>query len=157
MKWLICFFLPFLCGCSILRVLDFGGDDKKPFEFRFGWEKGVDVSIASPGKTDCNGVYQPEVPEVDAALSFPDVSAGMMVEIQPHARITPVVNVDAFDVKLPYLRWFSFQGGMGYQLAEAYVGKRIISVLELTAGGWFGYDFNEHAWAWGLGGTIIKF
>ena len=155
MKWPI-LLLPLLCGCSVLRALDFGGDDKKAFEFRFGWEKGVDVSTAPPGKTDECGVYNPG-PEVTAALTFPDVSAGMMVEMQPHARITPVVNVDMFDVKVPYLRWFSAQAGMGYQLGEFYFGKRIISVLELTVGGWGGYDFEEHKWAWGLGGTIIKF
>jgi len=149
--------LPLLCGCQVLRVLDFGGSDDKPFEFRFGWEKGVDVSTAKPGHTDECGVYKPEVPEVEAALSFPDVSAGLMIEMQPHARITPVVNVDLFDVKVPYARWFSAQAGMGYQLSELYFGKRIISILELTVGGWGGYDFEEHKWAWGLGGTIIKF
>jgi hypothetical protein len=146
-----------LSSCSVLRALDFGGDPDKPFEFRLGWDKGVEKSGAKPGKTDDNGVYQPEVPEAEAALSFPDVSAGIVVEVRSKPRVTPTVQLDLFDFKLPYIRWFSCQAGMGYQLGNVYLGKRLVSILELTVGGWMGYDFETHSLAWGLGGTLIKF
>lgn len=149
--------LGILSGCSVLRALDFGGDAKKPFEFRFGWEKGIEKSTAKPGQVDPNGVYQPETPEVDAILSFPDVHAGIMAEVQPKGRFTPTVQIEAFEFKVPYVRWFSVQIGAGYQMVDAYVGKRLVSVFEITVGPWVGRDFEEDAWAWGVGGTLIKF
>lgn len=146
-----------LSGCSILRALDFGGDSKKPFEFRFGWQHGIEQSKAKPGQVDKDGVYQPETPEVDAILGFPDIHAGIMGEVQPKGRFTPTVQVELCEFKVPVLRWFSVQLGAGYQLAEAYIGKRLISVFEVTGGFWIGRDFEEDDWAWGFGGTLIRF
>lgn len=146
-----------LSGCSVLRALDFGGDDKKPFEFRFGWERGIEQSKAKPGQVDANGVYQPETPEVDAILQFPDIHAGVMVEIQPKGRVTPTVQVELCEFKVPYARWFGVQFGAGYQMLDVYVGKRLISVFEITFGPWVGWDFDLDDWAWGAGGTLIKF
>jgi len=146
-----------LSGCSVLRALDFGGDAQKPFEFRFGWEKGIEKSAAKPGQVDKDGVYQPETPEVEAILGFPDIHAGIMVEVQPKGRVTPTVQIEACEFKLPYVRWFSVQAGAGYQMVNAYVGKRLVSVFEITFGPWVGWDFNEDDWAWGVGGTLISF
>jgi len=146
-----------LAGCSVMRALDFGGDPKKAWEFRFGWEKGIETSQAKPGKTDDQGVYQPETPEVDAILGFPDIHAGLMVVVQPKGRITPTVHVEACEFKVPFLRWFSVQVGAGAQLVDAYVGKRLVSVFEVTVGPWVGWDFEEDAYAWGVGGTLIRF
>jgi hypothetical protein len=146
-----------LSGCSILRALDFGGDQTKPFEFRFGWERGIERSQAKPGGVDEHGVYKPETPEAEALLSFPDVHAGTMVVVQPHARITPIVLVEICEFKLWHLRWFSLQVGAGHQLAEVYLGKRLLAVLEITVGGWVGWDFEEDSVGWGVGGTLIRF
>jgi hypothetical protein len=158
MKWISMVIVPFLLtGCSVLRVLDFGGDDKKPFEFRLGWDKGVEHSTAKPGQTDDQGVYQPETPEVEAVLNMPNINAGMAAEIQPQPRITPTVSVEAFSFKVPYARWFSVQAGAGDQLVNVYIGKRIVSVFEITVGPWVGWDTEKDDWAFGIGGTIIRF
>jgi hypothetical protein len=37
------------------------------------------------------------------------------------------------------------------------MGKRLVSVFEVTAGAWVGWDFDEDDVAWGVGGTLIKF
>lgn len=146
-----------LPGCSVLRALDFGGDDKKPFEFHFGWDHGIETSKAKPGQVDANGVYQPETPEVNAILGFPNIHAGLACEIRPDPRITPVVAVEVCRVKFPYVRWWELQVGAGAQLVEASFTKRLISVFEVTAGPWVGWDFEEHAWAFGGIATLIKF
>ncbi len=157
MRRSLCLLPLILTGCSILRALDFGGDPQKAWEFRFGWEKGIEKSSAKPGQVDAEGVYQPETPEVEAILSFPDVHAGMMVLVQPKGRITPTVHVEAFEFKVPYLRWFSMQAGAGAQLVDVYIGKRLVSVFEVTFGGFVGWDFDVDAWTWGIGGTLIRF
>lgn len=147
-----------LCqGCSVLRALDFGGDDKKAFEFRWGWEKGIETSSAKPGKVDEHGVYKPEDPAVEAILGFPDIHAGLMGVVQPKGRFTPTVQVEVLEFKLPWLRWFGVQVGAGDQIVDVYLGKRLVSVFEVTFGPWFGWDFEEGAKAWGVGGTLIKF
>ena len=144
-------------GCSVLRALDFGGSDHKTFEFRWGWEKGIETSKANPGEVDDEGVYQPEAPEVNAILGFPDVHAGLMAELQPDPRMTPTVAGELFEFKVPYARWFSIQVGAGNQLAYGYIGKRLVAVFEITVGPWLGWDLEEHAPAWGFGGTLIRF
>lgn len=147
-----------LCqGCSVLKALDFGGDDQKAFEFRWGWEKGIETSKAKPGKVDEHGVYQPETPEVEAILGFPNVHAGLAWEIQPEPRMTPTVAIELCRAKFPYVRWFELQVGAGAQLAEVSLTKRLVSVFEITAGPWIGWDFEERRPAWGACFTIIKF
>jgi len=153
--FLALFFL--LSGCAAAGKLDFGGDDKKPFELRWAWEKGVEQSKAEPGKVDADGVYQPETPEATAALQFPDIHAGMNVEIRPEVKLTPTVGVEILEFKVPYLRWFNVQAQAGNQLIDVYCGKKLLSVYEITAGAWFGYDMDEHDTCWGVGGTLIKF
>lgn len=146
-----------LSGCNVMRALDFGGDPAKAWDFRFGWDKGIEKSKAKPGGIDEHGVYQPETPEVDAILSFPDIHAGMMGVVQPAGRFTPTVQVEILEFKVPYARWFSLQAGAGNQLVDLYLGKRLVSVFEITVGPWIGWDFEEDAKAWGIGGTLIKF
>jgi hypothetical protein len=141
----------------VLRALDFGGDDKKPFEFRLGWERGIEVGQGKPGTVDANGVYKPETPEAEAILQFPDIHAGIVAEIQPDPRMTPTVAVELCDFKLWKARWFSVHVGAGSQLAYAFLGKRLVSVFEVHIGPWVGWDFDEHDWAWGIGGSLIKF
>jgi hypothetical protein len=130
--------LGILSGCSVFRALDFGGDDKNPVEFYFGWQHGVEQSKAKPGQVDAHGVYQPETPEVDAILGFPNIHAGLAGEIRPDPRITPVVAVELCRMKFPYVRWWELQVGAGAQLIEASFTKRLISVFEVTAGPWIG-------------------
>lgn len=146
-----------LGGCSLLRALDFGGVDEKPFEFRFGWQRGIEEGKGKPGTVDERGVYKPEDPAVEAILSFPDIHASMVFVVQPESRFSPGVAVELFEVKVPWARWFTFQAGGGNQLAYVYAGKRLVSVFEISVGPWFGRDFEEDAWAWGIAGTIIKF
>ena len=148
---------PAFLGCSVTRALDFGGSDEKPFEFRFAWQKRFETSKAEPGKVDAEGVYQPETPEVDAALQFPDIHAGLNAEVRPEFKLTPTVGVEVVEFKVPYLRWFNVQVQGGNQLVDVYLGKRLISVFEVTIGPWYGYDFEEHDTCWGVGGTLIRF
>lgn len=143
-----------MSGCA---ALDFGGDDKKPFEFFWGWQHGVHDSAAKPGEVDEHGVYKPETPEAEALLGFPNIHAGIAYEIRPQSRVTPTVSVEAFRVKVPYARWWELQIGAGAQLVEASFTKRLLSVYEVTAGPWIGWNFERHAVAWGVCFTLIKF
>ena len=155
-----------LPGCSLTKALDFGGTDEKAFEFHFGWEHGIHDGTAPPGKVDGKGVYTPETPEVDSILGFPNIHAGLAGEIEPKGRMTPTVQVEAFRFKVPELRWWEIQVGAGAQMVDLYLGKRLVSVYEVTAGPWVGWDFDQShkqgpnfmdKLAWGLMFTLIKF
>lgn len=164
----VLWFLPFVTGCSLLSALDFGGNDKKAFEFAWGWEHGVSKAKAGtePGKTDDQGVYKPETPEAEAVLGFPNLHAGIAGEISPKGRVTPTVAIEVFAVKFPYVRWWELQVGAGANIVEVSFTKRLVSIFEVTAGPWAGWDFEEShkhgpnfldKLAWGVTGTLIKF
>jgi hypothetical protein len=148
-----------LGGCSFMRALDYDGNPKKSFEFRFGWDHGIEVSKAKPGEVDKEGVYQPETSGVDAVLSFPGISTGIAWEARPDSRITATVGIELFRVKtpIPYARWWVFEAGGGAQLVEIYAGKLLVPIVDVTAGPWVGWDFDERKYAWGLQATIFKF
>jgi hypothetical protein len=151
--------IPFLGGCSFLSALDFGGVEKEPFEFRLGTDHGIHQAAAEtkPGQTDSSGVYKPEAPAAEALLSFPNVHAGMLVEIEPKPRLTPVVQLEACSAKAPWIGWWELQAGAGAGTVEVYLGKRLLSVWEITVGPCYLYDFLEHKFGFGGVGTLIKF
>lgn len=151
-----------------MAALDFGGDPQSSWEIHGGWDHGVHAAAAGTpqGQADKNGVYQPETPEAQAALGFPNISAGVAGEVKPKGNITPTVQVEAFRFKVPELRWWEVQVGAGDNMAEIYLGKRLVSVFEITAGPWAGWDFtNSHLEgpnflrkvAYGVMFTLIKF
>jgi hypothetical protein len=145
-------------GCSGM-VLDFGGDDKKPFEFNWGWERGVTEAgpenPATPGfDKDGNKIVPAEVANT---YTFPAVHAGVDAEAYHHAGVTPSIGMTAFEFKVPYARWFSVQPHVGADLVDIYVGKRLTSIYEITIGPWFGRNFKDNEWCGGIGLTIIKF
>jgi hypothetical protein len=146
-----------LCGCKVLAALDFGGDPKSDWEFRWGFEHGIHDSSAPPGQVDDRGIYKPETPEVDSILGFPNIHAGVAGQVRPAGRVTPVVAIEACRVKVPWLRWWELQVGAGNQLVEASFTKRLVSVFEVTAGPWIGWNYDFHALAWGFCFTLIKF
>lgn len=163
---LACVFANLAIGCTFFSALDFGGDDKIAWEFHPGWEHGLHDSTAKPGQVDDKGVYKPETPEVEAVLGMPNVHAGLTGEIYPKGHITPTVQVEAFRFKVPELRWWEIQVGAGANMVDLYFGKRLVSVFEITAGPWVGWDFvDSHKrgpntlkkLAYGIGFTIIKF
>jgi hypothetical protein len=149
--------VPFMFGCSVMRALDFGGDPGKQWEFKFGWDHGIKIPQGKPGTANDGGEYIPETPEVEAILGFPNVYAGMNVVIQPEARFCPTVGIETCSFKVPYLRWFSVQAQGGTNLVDFYVGKRLVSIFEISVGPWVGWDFDNREVAYGLGATIIKF
>lgn len=148
-----------LSGCTFMKALDYDGNPKEPFEFRFGWDHGVVPSTAAPGKVDDKGIYQPETEGAQAALSFPGVSTGLLLEVEPKARVTPTVGLELFRYKtpVPFARWWVAQVGGGAQVAEIYVGKLLVPVVDVTAGPWYGWDFDKHKGAFGAQFTIFKF
>jgi len=154
---------PLFGGCG---TLDFGGIDEKPFEFRLGWDKGIQpIGQEDPNNPgyDMDGNLIPS-DEVKATYAFPDVSAGMAyVFSEDNARATPTLGVEMFEVKVPYLRWLKCDVGAGHNYPYVYLGKRITSVYEISAGVMFGYDLSDNDSgddeAWTVGGqiTLIKF
>jgi hypothetical protein len=144
-------------GCSFLRALDFGGDPGKSFEFRFGWERGIEHGTGKPGTVDPHGVYTPEDPAAEAVFSFPAIHAGFAFEVQPESRLTPTIGFEIFRFKVPWARWWIVQAQAGSQLAEVYLGKRIVALVDVTAGPWMGWDFEERAPAWGAAVTMVRF
>jgi hypothetical protein len=146
----------FAAGCS---YLDFGGNDEKDFELRFFWDR-VPFRIGeedpnNPGfDKDGNKLVSPEIL---ATYYFPDVTAGVYAVVQPEPRITPTVGIELFEAKLWKARWFSAQVFAGHQLVGFSFNKRLTSIVEITAGPFVGRDFGEDEWAWGIGGTLLKF
>ena len=151
--------LVFLSGCKFLSYLDFGGVEKEPFEIRMGWQHGIHEAKdgTPPGKTDDTGVYNPETPQAEALLGFPNVHAGIAGEIQPKSRLTPVVNLEVLSAKAPYVGWWEIQVGAGANVVDFYLGKRLLSVWEITVGPCYLRDVEEHKFGWGGLGTMIKF
>ncbi len=150
--------LIFLSACSFLKALDFGGADTN-FEVRAGWDHRIHQAAAgtAPGATDDKGVYKPETKEADALLAFPNVHSGVLVEGQPKQHVTPVINLELVSMKAPYVGWWEIQVGVGANVADAYLGKRLLSILEITVGPCFLRDVDEHKWGWGGIATIIRF
>jgi len=148
----------FFLSLSACRFLDFGGDDKKAFELRFFWDRAPAIGAEDPENKgyDKDGNKIPS-PEVYATYYMPDICTGLNVVVQPTARITPVLGIELCEFKLPYVRWFSVQLQAGSQLADLYIGKRLTSIFEVTIGGFVGRDFETNDWAWGIGGSLLKF
>lgn len=150
--------LGVLLSSASCKYMDFGGDDKKQWEFQFFWDRAPEIGEEDPKNPgfDKDGNKIPS-PEVYATYYFPDIHAGLGAEIGPKARITPVVGIELFEFKVPYARWFSFQVQGGADIVNVYLGKRLTSIFEVTVGPWFGRDFEQNDWAYGVGGTLIKF
>lgn len=155
MKWLAPLVFLFLASC---KFLDFGGDDKKAFEFRFFWDRAPAIGAEDPENPgfDKDGNKIPS-PEVYATYYFPDVTAGLHVTIGTDPRLTPTVGIEFFEAKLWKLRWFSGQIFAGDQLVGFGFYKRLTSIYEITVGPFVGYDLDEHDWTWGCGGTLLRF
>lgn len=152
-KVLACLLL--LCGTAQAEgvKLDFGGDDSKWIEWRWGWAN--DRPAAQP---DSEKPPFEVPPEVVATYAFPDVHAGLNFVLgSEDFRLTPVVGIELAEFKLPLVRWFSVQAQAGYQLVDVYVGKRFTSIVEITAGVFWGYDFDDHDTTYGIGISITKF
>lgn len=144
-----------LPGCSIL---DLGEKDDEPWEFRLGWDKGIKIGEEDPDNPgfdrDGNKIVSGEVL---ATYTLPDVHTGIAWVNGEDPRITPTVNVELCEFKVPYLRWFSVQVGAGSQEAHIYLGKRLTSIFEVTVGPMLVRRFDEDDWVWGIQGTLIKF
>lgn len=145
----------FAAGCS---YLDFGGNDEKDFELRFFWDRAPSIGEEDPDNPgfDKDGNKIPS-PEIYATYYFPDVTAGIHATIKPEPRFTPTVGVELFEAKLWKARWFSAQVFAGDQLVGFGFNKRLTSMFEVTVGPFVGRDFEEDEWAWGVGGTVLKF
>lgn len=152
------YLLPLWACLSSCGYMDFGGDPEKSWDFVPFWAGATSLGPEDPKNPgyDADGNRIPP-PEVAAVYALPDIHAGFDVSCSPKARITPVVGVELAEVRVPYLRWFNAQVQVGNQLADFYVGKRFTSIIEITAGLWWGRDFEEDAWSWGIGGTLIRF
>lgn len=147
-----------LLSIASCKYLDLGWDDKSNWELKAFWDKGPSIGEEDPANKgyDKDGNKIPS-PEVLATYSFPDIHAGLAVEVTPKVKITPTMGVNLVDFKVPYLRWFEIQAQGGANMVDVYLGKRLTSIFEITVGPWFGYDFVSHGRAAGVGVTIIKF
>jgi hypothetical protein len=96
-------------------------------------------------------------PEVAATYMFPDVHAGIAWVNGDDDKITPTINVELAEVKVPYVRWLNLQLGAGADEAHLYLGKRFTSIVEITIGPMIARRFDEDSWEFGIMGTLIKF
>ena len=113
---------------------------------------------AMPGTFDDNGNYIPENPEIEFTYKFPDLSSGMIYDIQSQ-KVSPSIQVELleFDTHIPYLNTFKIDFGVAYQRAYIYVGKLMTNIFEISIGGFCGYNFEAREISYGIGFTIIKF
>jgi len=143
-----------LAGCG---VLDFGGDKEKPFEFdSFVFHLPVQGSDPDGDGYDEDG-NKIVSPEVAATYAFPDIHAGYAWIDGKRQKLTPTLNVELFEAKVPYLRWFNGQVGAGSDEVHFYLGKRFTSIFEVTAGPMVARRFDEDDWVFGVQATLIKF
>lgn len=143
-----------LAGCG---VLDFGGDSERAFEF-----DSFILHMAPQGADSDGDGYDEDgnkivSTEVAATYSFPDIHAGYAWIDGDTPKLTPTVNVELFEAKVPYLRWFNGQIGAGADEAHFYLGKRFTSIFEVTVGPMAAWRFDEDDWFFGVQGTFIKF
>lgn len=148
---------PLLSACASFP-LDFGGDDSKDFEVRFFWNQGPQIGEEDPENPgfDKDGNLIPD-PEVLAVYAFPDVHAGYAWLSGDDPKLTPTINVEIMEFKVPFFRWFVVAPGAGSNEAHLYVGKRLTSIYEITFGVLLGRRFDEDDWVWGIQGTLLKF
>ncbi len=154
----IAIFLPLLLvGCAGFQ-LDFGGDDDKDWEFKFFWDDRPQVGEEDPENPgfDKDGNKIPP-PEVLATYAMPDIHAGYAWLDGDDPKVTPTINVELAEYKVPYLRWHIIAVGGGSNEAHIYVGKRLTSIVETSIGVMWAYRFDEDEWVIGVQGTLIKF
>lgn len=150
--------IAFLPGCA---ALEFGGDEDRAWDFRWGWNQAGVSDIGEPDpenpEFDEDGNLIPDA-DVTMTYQFPDVTAGYTVVMgSERSRTTPTMGVEAFEFKVPYLRWFSTQAMVGNDLVGVYVGKRFTSIYEVTGGVFYGRDQESDEETWGLSFTLLKF
>jgi len=144
---------------SACSLFDIGSRPKEPaWAFQTSWIPlhGKADPNSPGGRYDSDGNYIPPA-EVEMTYRFPDVHAGSAVQISGDASVTPTINIELAEVKIPHLRWWMVTVGTGDDLVLFYVGKRLTSIYEVGIGPWIGKDLKLHREAWGVQLTLIKF
>lgn len=154
--------LLFLTGCGFLKTLgrlDFGGDDKKPFEAEFFWDRWPEIKDEDPKNPgfDTDGNKIPS-PETYVTLYFPKITAGAAGIVHgEQSRFTPTIGAVVADLKAPYVRWWQVQIVGGADMVGAGLYKRWTSIFEFDTGGGWAYDPARKKGFWWLGFSITKF
>lgn len=151
---------------SLLLATVLSGCNAKPSWLRQVERSGADVAYVPSslfdGK-DLGGAFEgdewvPDDPTIATTYKIPDIGAGFIFDLSTYD-LSPSLQIELveFDVPLPYLSNIKVDFGVAYQRAYVYVGKRITSIFEISAGFYAGWNFEEKRPSWGIAGTIIRF
>lgn len=141
-----------LTGCSAFP-LDFGGDSKKSFEWRWSWTRAKPAAQPGDEKPPFDAP-----PEVEATYAMPDIHAGLLYSLSGgDSRLTPSLGLEIAEFKLPVVRWFVIEIVAGKDLVGFYVGKRLTSIFEISIGGGICWDLETDDWVPVIGADILKF
>lgn len=111
------------------------------------------------GHFDEDGNWIPDDPTIEWTYTIPDISAGFIFDAHS-LDATPSLQIELLEFDIPGLRWFrtwKLDAGVGYQRAYGYLGPRLTSIFEISVGGFFGWNWEDNDFSYGVGFTIIKF
>lgn len=129
------------------------------WKFKWSWDKG----IATPGKPSAdNPDYDDEgnlivKPEVVRALKMPDISAGICFDFNGDNKIRSVLEVEAFEFKVPKFGYFTSGVLAGEEFLGWHVSKEWLRIFKVQSGFYIGRDYDTNDNAWGLDLLVIRF
>lgn len=111
-----------------------------------------------PGRFDDEGNYIPENPDVEMTYKIPDIGAGFLFDFNT-MDLTPSLQIELieFDSFIPYVGTLKIDAGVAYQRSFIYIGKLWTSIFEISTGGFFGWNWEDGKFSYGVDLTIIKF
>lgn len=121
------------------------------------------VGIDGPvnGHFTPDGEWIPDDPLIAATYKFPDLGCGFIIDVGDlkEVVVTPSLQIELLEVDthIPYVGTLKLDAGIGYMRSYVYVGKLFTSIIEISAGPFIGWDFEDKELSYGLGCTIIRF
>lgn len=147
-----------LSGCSVLQP-SFINENALAAKDSGERIKGIDGPVN--GHFNDDGEWIPDDPLVASTYKFPDVSAGFIVDVGDlhEVVVAPSLQIEILeiDTHMSFLGTLKADLGVSFMRGYIYVGKLFTSILEISAGFFIGWDFEDKEPAYGIAATIIRF
>lgn len=144
-----------LAGCGVFQP-SFINENAMPAVDSGERIDGIDGPVN--GHFDEDGQWVPNDSAIEATYKLPDIGAGFIFDVNS-MDISPSLQVELLEINttLPYLGTLKLDAGVAYQRAYLYVGKLFTSIFEVSAGGFYGWNFEDKTYSFGFAATIIRF
>lgn len=102
--------------------------------------------------------YQPDSPTIETTYDIPDISSGLLYDLQTN-RLRAGMSLEIFDdTIIPYSSYpLKSTVGAAEDLTFLTFTVRFTSIIEVSAGPFVGYDFQEKSGVVGISAFITKF